>query len=102
MKELIFEGVIYDRKYLVSSRPSISRESCLICHGNPADAPKEITDRYGTGSGFNYNVGEVVGASVVGVPINNVNRIVLVRSLIALGIFSGLFWVIFLALLILE
>ena len=95
LENLIVEGLINDKQYLVSSRPSISRDSCLICHGKPEEAPKEIIDAYSTKSGFGYISGEVVGASIVGVPINNVNRIVLVRSLIALGIFSVLFWAIF-------
>jgi len=95
MEDLILEGKINDKQYLVSSRPSISKESCLVCHGNPQDAPKEILDEYGSKSGFNYDIEAVVGASVVGVPINNVNSIVLNRSLIAFGLFSVLFWSIF-------
>lgn len=96
IKNLIEEGLMNNNKYLVSSRPSISRESCLICHGSPQQAPKEIIQKYGTESGYNYAANEVVGASVVGVPINNVNRIVLTRSMIAIGLFSMLFLAIFL------
>jgi len=95
IEDLVVEGLVNDKQYLVSSRPSISRESCLVCHGVPEEAPKEIIDKYGKSSGFGYVSGEVVGASVVGVPINNVNRIVIQRSLIAFAVFSILFWAIF-------
>ncbi|MGF1487044.1 MAG: DUF3365 domain-containing protein [Prochloraceae cyanobacterium] len=97
MEDLILEGKIKDKQYLVSSRPSISKESCLVCHGNPEDAPKEILDEYGTESGFNYDINAVVGASVVGVPIRNVNEIVLVRSLITFIFISIFFGLVFIA-----
>ncbi|MDJ0714220.1 MAG: DUF3365 domain-containing protein [Prochloraceae cyanobacterium] len=89
-------GLINDKNYLVSSRPSISRASCLVCHGKPEEAPKEITQEYGTESGYGYISDRVVGASVVGVPVANVNQIVLSRSIIALIVISMLFLVIFL------
>lgn len=92
---IVLEGSINDRQFLVSSRPSVSRESCLLCHGTPDKAPKEIIDAYGTESGFGYENNAVVGASVVGVPINNVNQIILVRSLIAFAFISVLFSIIF-------
>ncbi|SHJ34356.1 diguanylate cyclase (GGDEF) domain-containing protein [Malonomonas rubra DSM 5091] len=37
------------------------KQECLKCHGDPADAPKALTDRYGRTHGFQRNVGELSG-----------------------------------------
>ncbi len=97
-EELIETGEINGKRFLVSSRPSRSKASCMVCHGDPAAAPESIREQYGTDSGFNYPAaGEVVGASVVGVPIGNIDAIALQRSLVVIGIITGLFTVFFLA-----
>ena len=89
-------GTIKDRQYLVSSRPSRAKKGCLICHGEPKDAPDAIKASYGTKEGYRYQVGSVVGAMFVGVPIADVNALVMDRSLIALGILTFIFAAIFL------
>ena len=96
LNKLLEEGLINNKDYLVSSRPSVSKASCLACHGTPEEAPKEITQEYGTESGYGYIPDRVVGASVVGVPVGNVNQVVLTRSIIALLVISLLFLIIFL------
>jgi protein-histidine pros-kinase len=88
-------GSIDGQSFLVSSAPKVSKRGCLLCHGDPDAAPDEITTRYGRGLGYNYNVGDVVGVSVVGVPLENVNAIALQRSLMVIGILTGLFALIF-------
>ncbi len=98
IENLVAEGNIKDTKYLVSSRPSISRESCLVCHGVPEEAPKEITEVYGKESGFGYKDNQVVGASIVAVPIEDVNQIVLVRGFLAFIFLSLIFSIVFLSL----
>jgi protein-histidine pros-kinase len=90
-------GAIDGQSYLVSSAPKVSKRGCLLCHGDPDTTPDEITTRYGRGLGYNYNVGEVVGVSVVGVPLDNVNAIALQRSVIVIGILTGLFALIFIS-----
>jgi protein-histidine pros-kinase len=88
-------GDINDRQYLVSSRPSRAKKGCLVCHGEPDAAPDAIKAKYGTTEGYHYRVGGVVGAIVVGVPIADVNALVMDRSLFALGILTLIFAVIF-------
>ena len=68
----------------------------MVCHGNPDEAPSEITTTYGTTSGFGWESGSVVGASVVGVPLGNINSVVLKRSLIIISILTLLFGLILL------
>ena len=95
LKDLVREGQIQGKNYLVSSRPSISKDSCLRCHNTAATAPKEITDIYKAGTGFGYVTGNIVGASVVGVPLQDVKSLAFQRSLIAFVILTVLFSLIF-------
>ena len=84
-------GIVKDKEYLVSAAPATAKESCMICHGNPSEAPAEITETYGVNSGFGWKAGSVVGASLVGVPLGDVNSIVLKRGLIIISILTVLF-----------
>ena len=68
-----------------------SKKGCLRCHGDPAVTPKEIVDVYGRGSGYNYELGDTVGLSVIAVPLADVNAIALKRSLYAMVLLTTLF-----------
>ena len=55
---------------LVLARPlEVTEAACLACHGNVADAPEAMLAIYGTRNGFGWQVGEVIGAQVVSVPM---------------------------------
>lgn len=56
---------------LFLARPiSISDESCLECHSVPERAPEKMLKLYGTSNGFNWKLGETVGAQIVTVPMS--------------------------------
>jgi HAMP domain-containing protein len=95
-EKIVEVGVLRGQNYLISAAPASARKGCLTCHGTAAAAPKQITDKYGANSGFGYREGDIVGASVVGVPMANLNELVLTRSLIIIGILTLLFAFIFL------
>ncbi len=44
-------------------------QSCLECHSEPSVAPKALTAEYGRDNGFNWKVGDVIGAQIVSVPM---------------------------------
>ncbi|MDJ0805529.1 MAG: DUF3365 domain-containing protein [Gammaproteobacteria bacterium] len=88
-------GQIDGQNYLVSSAPKVSRKGCLRCHGEPAQAPQDVTTTYGTESGYGYRNGEVVGVSVVGVPLEDVQSLTLQRSLLVIGGITLLFALLF-------
>lgn len=48
----------------------IQDRACLTCHSTPAAAPASMVDLYGSGNGFGWNLGEVIGAQVVSVPMS--------------------------------
>jgi PAS domain S-box-containing protein len=49
-------------------------ESCLLCHGDPADAPKSMIDRYGDTAGFYRPVGEVIAMDTIAIPISTIQE----------------------------
>jgi HAMP domain-containing protein len=54
---------------LYLARPIHVETTCLECHSNPATAPATLVARYGSDHGFGWQANEVVGASVVSVPL---------------------------------
>lgn len=63
-------------EYFVKARPVVFKESCMACHGVPADSPPVLLERYGSERGFGHTQGEVGGLVVVGVPVEGaVSRI---------------------------
>lgn len=96
LESLVETGEIQGRNFLVASAPKVSKQGCLRCHGDPEKAPKDQQELYGTGTGgYNYIPDDVVGVSVVGVPLADVNAIATQRSLVVIGLLTGLFAIIF-------
>lgn len=50
----------------------INKASCLACHSTPEKAPPSQLATYGTVSGFGWNLGEIVGAQIVSIPVEEV------------------------------
>ena len=95
LKEITEAGLIKDRQFLVSARPSKVKKECMLCHGNPNTAPLPVTSKYGTASGYNYKLNDVVGTIGVGVPLADVNTLVMQRGMVAIGIITLIFGIIF-------
>ncbi len=94
--KIVETGVLRNQNYLLSAAPASAKKGCLRCHGTAADAPEQISGKYGSDSGYGYKVGDIVGASVVGVPMANLNELVLSRSLVIFIILTILFGLLFL------
>ena len=82
------EGYDY---YVIARAGTPLKESCLYCHGDPVMAPKEVTKRYGTTSGYYMKAGEVVDALIVYIPIH----IPLANARKAVAIFIGIYTIFF-------
>jgi len=94
-ESIVERGKIQDNNFLVSASPSIASDSCLVCHGERENAPEVIKAAYTKEDGYNWVSGSVVGANVVGVPVESVNTIVLRRFLILLAGLSLIFGLLF-------
>lgn len=71
-KEKAWKGIVSldGGQYLYRLNPVVMDTPCLQCHGKPADAPVQLVRIYGSSSGFNWQVGEVVGVNSVSVPLD--------------------------------
>lgn len=76
----------------------INDEACLSCHSTPSAAPATMIDLYGSNNGFGWNLGEVIGAQIVTVPM----RVALDKAnttlMALLGSLAGVFLVMLLLL----
>ncbi len=58
------------KEYYYFSQPiRVTDETCLECHGDPADAPEEQLDIYGEENGYHWENGDTVSALIIYVPI---------------------------------
>jgi len=56
-----------------TARPlTVTSASCLRCHATPDQAPISLINAYGPKNGFGWKVGEIIGAQIVKVPMNEI------------------------------
>jgi HAMP domain-containing protein len=91
IKVINTEGKVNGQSYLVSSAPMVSKAGCLRCHGEPEAAPADVKENYSSESGFGYQNEEVVGVSVVGVPLEGVQSLTIKRSFVTIGVITLFF-----------
>jgi HAMP domain-containing protein len=65
------EGILEKNgeKFLYFARPIKIGKGCLRCHGDPADAPKDQIEIYGSKNGYHWTAGTTVSAFITYVPI---------------------------------
>ncbi len=70
-EEKAWKGIVSlgGEQYLYRLDPVVMDTLCLQCHGSPEDAPAQLIRVYGKSSGFNWQVGNVVGVNSVSVPL---------------------------------
>jgi HAMP domain-containing protein len=95
---ILMTGTLQGREYLISAAAAKVKDGCLICHGSPKTAPKAIVEKYGTTSGYGWESGEIIGASLVGVPLDHFNSVLIKRFSIVIGTITLVFAIILLAL----
>ena len=80
---------IGNKSYYAKFSAMRMEESCLRCHGNPADAPAELLKIYGSKASFNLPIGKVVGLDTIAIPKAKVKALFLnktANSFVLLGI----------------
>lgn len=82
--------------YYVLARPGSPVEAgCLYCHGDPATAPEELIRKYGTASGFNMKVGDIVDALIAYIPVHIPLMSARTTVAVFIGIYSIFFGIVF-------
>lgn len=89
-----WQGVIKlkSKHYFMRFQPVGFNASCLNCHGNPDDAPAEVTSLYGKTRGYFHKADEVSGVVSVGLPIDlNLDRIEKFAIALFVGVVPSIF-----------
>ncbi|MEN8141016.1 MAG: DUF3365 domain-containing protein [Thermodesulfobacteriota bacterium] len=47
----------------------VDKKSCLRCHGDPIDAPKDQVEIYGSTNGYNWKMGDLASTLIIYIPI---------------------------------
>ena len=81
--------------YYIARPVRVDRPDCMTCHGDPATAPKEQVERYGSTSGYNYVTGSVVGANIIYVPASVPIAIARKSTAMVAIVFTALFILLF-------
>ncbi len=86
-------------KLFYLARPLIMTDAkCLVCHGNPRDAPQSLIDRYGDQNGFGWQLNDVIAAQMIYVPADTIldrgHQNLWAVATILLSLFGALFLVI--------
>ncbi len=64
---------IYGETLFYIAQPlKVTQQNCLVCHGQPASAPKSMIQTYGTQGGFGWKLDEIVAAQTIYVPADEV------------------------------
>jgi HAMP domain-containing protein len=52
------------------AKPIVAVEPCLECHSTPREAPLTMIKVYGKNNGFDWKMGDAVGAQIISVPMS--------------------------------
>jgi HAMP domain-containing protein len=92
--DLITERQTPTGDVLSLSRPfRLTNNSCLECHSTPDKAPATMIALYGKDNGFNWQLGSVIGAQIVSVPMQVALAVAYRNFLILLAGLGGAFLV---------
>lgn len=67
--ELVGERQSATGPLMYMARPIRMEAECMVCHSTPEAAPASMVTRYGATNGFGWNVGDIVAAQIVTVPM---------------------------------
>lgn len=67
-----FRSLPNGRVFYIARPLAVTNQSCLRCHSSPQLAPKSQLATYGTETGFNWKLNEIVAAQIISVPAEEV------------------------------
>ncbi len=67
----------------------VDNQKCLECHSDPATAPKDQVAIYGSESGYNWKMNEIVASLLVYIPISEAIAQAKQTAMVILGIGAG-------------
>lgn len=96
LRELISEREEANGRMLTLAQPIvITNQRCLICHGDAGQAPKTLTEIYGSVGGFGWKLNEPIGAQIVSVPMAVPMQHANDAFIVFMGLLAGVFALLF-------
>lgn len=82
-KKQVWTGTINlgNKRYFAKFSAMRMERSCLRCHGNPADAPAELLEIYGSKASFNLPLGKIVGLDTIAIPKDKVTALLFNKTI---------------------
>lgn len=77
------------KAYYFAATPRVAEKGCIMCHGDPANAPKDQVAKYGEKSGYGWQEGDVPAAFVVYIPLDEAFASAKKNTMVLLGIGIG-------------
>ncbi|MBA2882723.1 PAS domain S-box-containing protein [Desulfosalsimonas propionicica] len=59
-----------NRSFFTRMKAIYAEAQCLKCHGRPGEAPDALKEIYGSENGYDFNVGDVVAADTIYIPVD--------------------------------
>lgn len=73
LQEISGDNINQILSFHYTARPlTVTNQSCLRCHSTAEQAPLSLLNAYGSKHGFNWKVGDIIGAQIVSVPMGEV------------------------------
>jgi signal transduction histidine kinase len=85
-----WQGIIAidGKRYLAKFSARRMEQSCLLCHGDPKDAPASLLEQYGATAGFHRPPGQVIGLDMVAIPVGRISEIIKSASIASFAVGS--------------
>jgi len=83
-----WQGLVHkgEDAFFVSMVPDYFDQSCILCHGDPGQAPASLVQTYGDDGGFRFKAGDLAGLNSVAVPVSQPLKKI---KRLSVGLFAG-------------
>jgi len=82
------------KRYFIQARPIVIEKECLLCHGDPANAPVSLVRLCGKKRGFYRTAGEIIGVESIAIPMDE--AFLQIKGLVFSIFLTGIVGVVFL------
>jgi HAMP domain-containing protein len=89
-----FHSTLGGEMFYIARPMSVSKQTCLQCHGSPENAPKTMIEQYGTANGLGWQLNEIVAAQMISIPASTVIDKAHKSSFLIIGFVSAIFVVV--------
>ncbi len=86
-----FRNVAGGQIFYIARPLAIPKQSCLVCHSTPDQAPKSLIRTYGSENGFGWQLNEIIATQVISVPAGDIFDAAHRSSSLVMSVLLGVF-----------